>query len=88
VSSECCAAAASALCFYFCLFSFSYVFDAFIDFLSFLQIVYVDSLLVDNVVIPSTTPRVAAWSKQLLDQVIKLDTKLDGSFGNLKVCIK
>jgi hypothetical protein len=57
-------------------------------FIFFLQIVYVDSLLVDNVAIPSTTPRVAAWSQQLLDQVIKLDTKPDGSFGNLKVCIK
>lgn len=54
----------------------------------FLQILYVDSLIVDKVVIPSTTPRVAAWSKKLLDHVIKEDTKNDGSFGKLKACIK
>jgi len=55
------------------LHSFFLYFDALIDFSS-LQILYVDSLLVDNVQIPSTMPRVAAWSRKLLDQVIKLDT--------------
>ncbi|CAD6240320.1 unnamed protein product [Miscanthus lutarioriparius] len=49
-----------------------------------LVILYVDSLLVDNVQIPYTMPRVAAWSRKLLDQVIKLDTNNDGSFGKLK----
>ncbi|CAD6333201.1 unnamed protein product [Miscanthus lutarioriparius] len=50
-----------------------------------LVILYVDSFLVDNVQIPSTMPRVTAWSRKLLDQVIKLDTKHDGSFGKLKL---
>ncbi|CAD6220545.1 unnamed protein product [Miscanthus lutarioriparius] len=49
------------------------------------DILYVDSLLVDNVQIPSTMPIVAAWSRKLLDQVIKLDTNCDGSFGKLKL---
>ncbi|CAD6269505.1 unnamed protein product [Miscanthus lutarioriparius] len=50
-----------------------------------LVILYVDSLLVDNVKIPSTMLRVAAWSRKLLDQVIKLDTNRDDSFGKLKL---
>jgi len=57
----------------FLLHSFFLCFDALIDFSS-LQILYVDSLLVDNVQIPSTMPRVAPWLRKLLDQVIKLDT--------------
>ncbi|XP_039805252.1 uncharacterized protein LOC120669546 [Panicum virgatum] len=50
-----------------------------------LVILYVDSLDVGNVQIPTTKPRIAAWSRKLLDQVIKLDTNRDGSFGKLKL---
>ncbi|CAD6335113.1 unnamed protein product [Miscanthus lutarioriparius] len=48
-------------------------------------ILYVDSLLVENVDIPATMPRIAAWSRSLVDQVVKLDTNRDGSFGKLKL---
>jgi hypothetical protein len=51
----------------------------------FFHILYVDSLVVDNVDIPATTPRIAAWSRSLIDQVLKMDTNRDGSFGKLKV---
>ena len=53
-----------------------------------LQLLYVDSLLVDGVDIPATTvSRAEAWSRSLIDQVVKFDTNCDGSFGKLKVCI-
>ncbi|KAF8656916.1 hypothetical protein HU200_060481 [Digitaria exilis] len=51
-----------------------------------LVLLYADSLMVDNLEVPSTKPRIAAWSRKLLNQVIKLDTNTDGSFGKLKVC--
>jgi len=54
-------------------------------FLFFLQILCADSLAVDNVQIPDTKPRIAAWTRQLLDKVIRLDRNRDGSFGKLKV---
>ncbi|CAL4924975.1 unnamed protein product [Urochloa decumbens] len=49
-----------------------------------LVVLYVDSLDVGSLHIPICKPRVAAWSRKLLDQVIKLDTNRDGSFGKLK----
>jgi hypothetical protein len=30
-------------------------------------------------------PRIAAWTRKLLDEVIKLEMNGDGSFGKLKV---
>ena len=54
----------------------------------FFQIIYADSLAVPNVEIPTTMPRIAAWTRNLLDEVIKLDTNRDGSFGMLKVLVK
>jgi hypothetical protein len=30
-------------------------------------------------------PRIAPWTRKLLDEVIKLDMNRDGSFGKLKV---
>ncbi|CAN6273204.1 unnamed protein product [Urochloa humidicola] len=50
-----------------------------------LVILYVDSVDVGNLEIPSTKPRVAAWSRKLIEEVIKLDTNRDGSFGKLKL---
>ncbi|RLM60816.1 hypothetical protein C2845_PM14G09700 [Panicum miliaceum] len=49
-----------------------------------LVIIYVDSLAIQNVQIPATMPRIAAWIRKLLDEVIKLDMNRDGSFGKLK----
>jgi hypothetical protein len=49
------------------------------------QILYVDALDAPSLKIPDITPRVAAWSRKLLDELIKLDTNNDGSFGKLKV---
>ena len=54
----------------------------------FFQIIYVDSLAIPNVQILATMPRIATWTKNLLDEVIKLDTNGDGSFGKLKVLVK
>lgn len=51
----------------------------------FLVILYMDSLLVESVDIPATTPRIAAWSRSLVDRVVKLDINRDGSFGKLKL---
>ena len=51
----------------------------------FLQILYADSLDVPNLQIPTCRPRIAVWTRNLLDQIIKLDTNREGSFGRLKV---
>jgi len=48
-----------------------------------LEILYADSPAVDNVEISVTKARVAAWTRKLLDEVIKLDRNHDGSFGKL-----
>ncbi|TVU23903.1 hypothetical protein EJB05_26290, partial [Eragrostis curvula] len=50
-----------------------------------LALLYLDSLDVQNVKIPSGLPRVKAWSKSLIKKIIKLDTNRYGSFGNLKL---
>lgn len=50
-----------------------------------LEILYADSPAVDNVEISVTKARVAAWTRKLLDEVIKLDRNHDGSFGKLKI---
>ncbi|CAN6174110.1 unnamed protein product [Urochloa humidicola] len=50
-----------------------------------LVVLYVDSLDAGNLQIPNTEPRVAAWSRKLIEEVIKLDTNRDGSFGKLKL---
>ncbi|TVT99417.1 hypothetical protein EJB05_55238, partial [Eragrostis curvula] len=50
-----------------------------------LALLYLDSLDVQNVKIPSGLPRVKAWSKSLIRKIIKLDTNRYGSFGNLKL---
>jgi len=46
---------------------------------------YADSLEVQKVQPPPTKPRIAAWTRKMLDTVIKEDTNRDGSFGKLKV---
>ncbi|RLM75079.1 hypothetical protein C2845_PM15G06460 [Panicum miliaceum] len=48
------------------------------------MIVYADSLVVQNLEIPTTKPRITAWTRNLLHQIIKQDTNRDGSFGKLK----
>ncbi|XP_025821835.1 uncharacterized protein LOC112897687 isoform X3 [Panicum hallii] len=50
-----------------------------------LVIIYADSLTIQNVQIPATMPRIAAWTRKLLDEVIKLEMNGDGSFGKLKL---
>ncbi|CAL5090530.1 unnamed protein product [Urochloa decumbens] len=49
-----------------------------------LAVLYADSLEVQNVQPPPTKPRIAAWTRKMLDIVIKEDTNRDGSFGKLK----
>ncbi|RLN34944.1 hypothetical protein C2845_PM03G30990 [Panicum miliaceum] len=49
-----------------------------------LVILYVDLLDIKNIRIPTGTLRIAAWTRKLLDKVIKLNTNCDGSFGKLK----
>ena len=49
------------------------------------QILYADSLDLPNIQVPTGTPRVSAWMRTLIDQVIKLDRNRNGSFGKLKV---
>jgi hypothetical protein len=49
------------------------------------HILYVDSLEAPSLHIPDIRPRVAAWSRKLLDKLMSLDTNQDGSFGKLKV---
>ncbi|CAL4962269.1 unnamed protein product [Urochloa decumbens] len=50
-----------------------------------LAILYADSLEVQKVQPPPTKPRIAAWTRKMLDTVIKEDTNRDGSFGKLKL---
>ncbi|KAK3154118.1 hypothetical protein QOZ80_2BG0186340 [Eleusine coracana subsp. coracana] len=49
-----------------------------------LAVLYLDSLAVNDLQIPSCNPRIAAWNKKLIDKVIKLDTNRGGGFGRLK----
>ena len=76
-------------CFWLLLHQRSSHFQNFIIFFffSFSQILYADSPAVDNVEISVTKARVAAWTRKLLDEVIKLDRNHDGSFVKLKVII-
>ncbi|CAL5010773.1 unnamed protein product [Urochloa decumbens] len=50
-----------------------------------LAVLYADSVEVRNVQPPSTKPRIAAWTRKMLDTVITQDTNRDGSFGKLKL---
>ncbi|CAL5006580.1 unnamed protein product [Urochloa decumbens] len=50
-----------------------------------LAVLYADSLEVQKVQPPPTKPRIAAWTRKMLDIVIKEDTNRDGSFGKLKL---
>ncbi|KAK3142729.1 hypothetical protein QOZ80_4BG0350550 [Eleusine coracana subsp. coracana] len=49
-----------------------------------LVVLYLDSLAVNDLQIPSCNPRIAAWNKKLIDKIIKLDTNRGGGFGRLK----
>jgi len=44
-----------------------------------------DSLVIPGLDIPTTKPRISAWSGKLLRNAIKLDTNSDGSFGKLRL---
>ncbi|CAL4897756.1 unnamed protein product [Urochloa decumbens] len=46
-----------------------------------LAVLYADSLEVQKVQPPPTKPRIAAWTRKMLDIVIKEGTNRDGSFG-------
>lgn len=52
-----------------------------------MQIVYVDSVEVDEPIAPaSVCPiRAAAWSNQLIQAVMQKDRKPNGEFGKLRV---
>ncbi|KAF8728110.1 hypothetical protein HU200_018689 [Digitaria exilis] len=49
--------------------------------LFYLVILYLDSLDTHDTQIPDGTPRVSAWNKKLVNQVIQMDMKNNGSFG-------
>ncbi|KAE8786355.1 hypothetical protein D1007_39802 [Hordeum vulgare] len=49
--------------------------------LFYLVILYLDSLDVRGMEIPDGTPRVSAWDRKLMDKVIEMDMKNNGSFG-------
>ncbi|CAL4981046.1 unnamed protein product [Urochloa decumbens] len=53
-----------------------------------LAVLYADSLEVQKVQPPPTKPRIAVWTRKMLDIVIKEDTNRDGSYGKLerKLC--
>jgi len=50
-----------------------------------LVILYMDSLVIPGLDIPTTKPCISAWSGKLLRNAIKLDTNSDGSFGKLRL---
>ncbi|XBJ24982.1 hypothetical protein VPH35_002747 [Triticum aestivum] len=49
--------------------------------LFYLVILYLDSLDVRGMEIPHGTPRVSAWDRKLMDKIIEMDMKNNGSFG-------
>ncbi|KAJ1296248.1 hypothetical protein BS78_01G285400 [Paspalum vaginatum] len=49
--------------------------------LFYLVILYLDSLDTCDTQIPDGTPRISVWNKKLVNKVIKMDMKNDGSFG-------
>ena len=46
-----------------------------------IQILFLDPLDVRGMEIPDGTPRVSAWDRKLMDKVIEMDMKNNGSFG-------
>ncbi|KQK16659.1 hypothetical protein BRADI_1g29805v3 [Brachypodium distachyon] len=52
----------------------------------YLMLLYVDSLDISELglAVPTAPVGVSAWTNQLIDEVIRADTKEDGSFGNLQ----
>lgn len=54
--------------------------------LFYLVILYLDSLDTRDLEIPSETPRVSVWNRELIDKVMAMDMKNDSSFG--KCCLK
>ncbi|OEL28460.1 hypothetical protein BAE44_0010521 [Dichanthelium oligosanthes] len=49
--------------------------------LFYLVILYLDSLDTRDTKIPDGTPRISAWNKKLVNKVIEMDVKNNGSFG-------
>jgi len=49
--------------------------------LFYLVILYLDSLDTRDIQIPDGTPRISAWNKTLVNKVIEMDMKDNGSFG-------
>jgi hypothetical protein len=45
----------------------------------------VDSLETDALDVPEEGPRICVWTNMMIRLVVDLDTKADGSFGNLPV---
>ncbi|TVU38563.1 hypothetical protein EJB05_11942, partial [Eragrostis curvula] len=52
--------------------------------LFYLVILYLDSLE-HNLEIPDCKPRIGAWTTKLMEKVVEMDRKEDGSFGKLKL---
>ncbi|OEL30054.1 hypothetical protein BAE44_0008928, partial [Dichanthelium oligosanthes] len=46
---------------------------------------YINSLELGSLQVPTTKPWIAAWDRKHMDEVIKMDTDNDGSFGKLKL---
>lgn len=56
----------------------------------YLMVLYVDSLETGAVQVPADGPRICSWTNKMIKLVVDLDTKPDGSFGNLplKACFR
>ncbi|KAM0910896.1 hypothetical protein ACQ4PT_013863 [Festuca glaucescens] len=51
----------------------------------YLMVLYVDALETDAVDVPEDEPHICAWTNKMIKAVVDLDTKSDGSFGNLAI---
>lgn len=56
----------------------------------YLMVLYVDSLETDAIDLPNDGPPISTWTNKMIKFVVDLDTKIDGSFGNLpmKACFQ
>uniref|UniRef100_A0ACD5Y043 Uncharacterized protein n=2 Tax=Avena sativa TaxID=4498 RepID=A0ACD5Y043_AVESA len=49
----------------------------------YLMVLYVDSLETDAIDVPKKGTRICIWTNKMINQIVTLDTHIDGSFGKL-----
>lgn len=54
----------------------------------YLMVLYVDSLETDAIDVPEKGTRICIWTNKMINQIVTLDTHIDGSFEKLPACFR